>query len=151
MVNRDRAVIMLAPDKNDMSVCQICYSYAFVHWNALKINIIFLSDCPFVRAHTPVDHVMELCLNECTQTTFPAPGEANIQFFAQLTLQNSHGKSLNWGRINKHLGQENLRFQTKIAVYFGNGMRQAHVYYGSVTGNRQLTAGSVTVDDLEWP
>jgi len=41
------------------------------------------------------------------------------------------------GALNTWDGK-NLRFTTDIAVYLGNGTRQAHDYYGSLTGSNRL-------------
>jgi len=58
-------------------------------------------------------------------------------FFRALSpLQNSKGNSLSEALNTR--GGENVRFSTEIAVYLGNGTRQAHGYYGSLIGSHRL-------------
>ena len=47
-------------------------------------------------------------------------------------------------------GEKNLRISNEIAVYFRNGTRQAHRYYGSLIGlNGRSVSVSTALSDLE--
>ena len=74
-------------------------------------------------------------LNESTrpQTLPPPSGRAMTSSLMLPPLQTSKGNSPN--RAIKYTGGKNLRLPTEIAVYLGNGTRQAHGYYGSLIGS----------------
>jgi len=52
------------------------------------------------------------------------------------------------GALNARGGKV-LRFLTEIAVYYGNGMKYAHGYCGSLTGSHIGRSIRVCSDDLK--
>ena len=60
---------------------------------------------------------------------FPPSGRGVTLGFEHYDVTKLQGETHSAGTLNTR-GWENLRFSTEILVYFGNGMRWAHGYYG---------------------
>ena len=99
----------------------------------------------------PASIRLSVTLVDCIHTTkdfvkiFPRPGNLIIVVFdLQRRYSTPRGTPSAWTQNTR--GWENLRFSTEIAIYLGNGTRQAHGCYGTLIGGGSIRVGS---DDLE--
>ena len=101
----------------------------------LWLSIFFLYQHAFLSVHPSIEW-----LYKSRQTIFTI-----ILVFLWTQTMSQYLK----GGCVKYRDRKNLQFSTEIALYLGNGTRQAYSYYGSLTEVTSTQLIPVTVDDLE--